>query len=503
MNWATIAPETRLYKGKALFRWEVSPGLEHHCGICATPLHNGRAKTSCIGKHVEPCYRFHQQLHFVGKSHECFGCNSSDELHHSRHKEILKIVRQIAALDEPNTVFPPAKASSSRGRRGSSATNSNSTLTDTGSECPSVDDTRVTRREKKKAKKSGNGRRDRKSFEAFPLDETDFISEAIHLTVHESKGAWEGTYVYDYSGTAVDESPVIEENDAEYDEESMVARFESFAVKSPATPLRDMTPRQRKIVKRTSTPVKYASHGLGSRKYSTQFAAAATDAYDGVDPEIFFRLGIEVVSPPKNSRTRKDLVAKLVAAVKEDIEIITREDKETEMRAEGFWRWAGRNAYNTILQTRENLDWATGQKKGIRLPQFEHFDDEDMEEDDQAPGGQAEKEKPKPNLDKAIAETVLKAKIVDEDGFTIASSKKGSTKKVQGNSKKFTKLPLNYKLANHSLEIDEEEEGEDVVEMLRRYEQKKCGERNLGGIYDGSTPDRRPGRGKARTLIIK
>jgi hypothetical protein len=103
MNWATIAPDTRLYKGKNLFRWEVSPGLgekrkrlcvcdifltdsiEHHCGTCATPLHstNGpdllcycrwltlyldsRAKTSCIGKHVEPCYRFHQQLHFVGE----------------------------------------------------------------------------------------------------------------------------------------------------------------------------------------------------------------------------------------------------------------------------------------------------------------------------------------------------------------------------------------------------------------------------------------------------
>ncbi len=27
MNWATIAPETRLYKGKNLYRWEDSPGL--------------------------------------------------------------------------------------------------------------------------------------------------------------------------------------------------------------------------------------------------------------------------------------------------------------------------------------------------------------------------------------------------------------------------------------------------------------------------------------------
>lgn len=56
MNWATIAPETRLYKGKSLYKWEDSPGLgafmqteadtiadsvaEHHCGTCATPLHS-------------------------------------------------------------------------------------------------------------------------------------------------------------------------------------------------------------------------------------------------------------------------------------------------------------------------------------------------------------------------------------------------------------------------------------------------------------------------------
>lgn len=27
MNWATVAPETRLYKGKNLYRWELSPGV--------------------------------------------------------------------------------------------------------------------------------------------------------------------------------------------------------------------------------------------------------------------------------------------------------------------------------------------------------------------------------------------------------------------------------------------------------------------------------------------
>ncbi|KAL2066366.1 hypothetical protein VTL71DRAFT_2437 [Oculimacula yallundae] len=503
MNWATLAPETRLFKGKALFRWEVSPGLEHHCGTCATPLHNSRAKTSCIGKHVEPCYRFHQQLHFVGKSHECFGCNSSDELHHNRHKDILRIVRQINALDEPNIILPPARSANSRARRGSFSTHSNSnTLTDNGSEGVGMEESKVSRRERKKAKKSGNGTKDRKSIEAFPLDETDFISEAIHLTVLESKGAWEGTYVYDHKKTVNEEIAVVDEDDAEYDEESFATHFESFAVKSPSTPLKDMTPRQRKVVLKTSTHVKHASQGFGSRKYAIQFTSAMIDPYDGVDPEIFFRLGIEIINPAKNSKARKDLVTKLVAAVKEDINIITREDKETEMRAEGFWRWAGKAAYENILKTRESLDWATGQKRG--LPRFDDVDDEEMRSDEiQEAGAEVSEGKPLPLVDKGTPKSGSNAKLVDEDGFTIATSKKGFAKKSQGKAKKYTKNPLNYKATNTALDIDEEEDGGDVVEMLRRYEQKKAGDRNLGGKYNGSTPDRRTSGGKARTLIVK
>lgn len=65
--------------------------LEHHCGVCQKPLHSrswrvasmiipltfidARAKFTCLGKHVEPCYRFHQQLHFLGKLLREYGWN--------------------------------------------------------------------------------------------------------------------------------------------------------------------------------------------------------------------------------------------------------------------------------------------------------------------------------------------------------------------------------------------------------------------------------------------
>ncbi|TVY15609.1 hypothetical protein LARI1_G005419 [Lachnellula arida] len=374
MNWATVAPETRIYKGKNLFRWEDSPGLEHHCGICQTPLHNSRAKTSCIGKHVEPCYRFHQQLHFNGKSHECFGCNSSDEMHHNRHKEILRITRQITALDEASNSSSNRLKARKESFWDSCTTTSTSTPTDTSSETFSIEQ-KLTRKERKKAKKSGNGTsKDRRSVEAFPQEALDFISEAIHSTVHESKGAWEGTYNYTKAESLflTDNNSSIGEDPTEDEElEVFTEKDDSLSVKAP----HDMTPRQRKVSKKFNTPINHSSFGGGSRKY-TPNRGMDSDLYDGVDPQIFFRLNVEVVNPLVSSKARKDLVAKLVAAVKEDLNVIFREEEETALREEGFWRWAGKTAYDYIKKTREDFDWATGQKKGP--PRREDLADDEM-----------------------------------------------------------------------------------------------------------------------------
>jgi len=73
---------------------------------------------------------------------------------------------------------------------------------------------------------------------------------------------------------------------------------------------------------------------------------------------------VEVTSPRTSSQARKDLVVRLVSAIKEDLDIIRREEHESAIREEGFWRWAGKGAYYQIMWTREEFDWATGQKKG-------------------------------------------------------------------------------------------------------------------------------------------
>ncbi|KAK6579645.1 hypothetical protein PZA11_007881 [Diplocarpon coronariae] len=452
INWATNAPETRLYKNKVLY------------------------------------------------------------------KEILKLIREITTSDDTATVLALEHSTSLKPRRESSTTNStfNTSQTDTGSETVSIDEAKITRRERKKLKKAGNGNaKDRKPIELFPADETDFVSEAIHLCITESKGAWQGTYDYDQGTKKIpveENAAVITKNEPDHEEKSMAMGSDTLPVQIPGTPfkiynasLKDLTPRQRKSVIKMNTATKYPSKGSSSRKFATQFAPETVDPFSGLDPQIFFRLGIDV-NPPKSSRVRKVLIAKLVNAVKEDINIIDQEIHETNTRREGFIRWAGKAAYEAILTIRKHLDWATGQK--IPSPALENFPSDEVDPqgiDDSNTTDDFEPEElpttirlnfnPSPASSEALAE--------ENDGFTVASNrKKNSSKKFQGNKKKFSKMKFNTTYA--ALDIDEEDdEGGDVHEMIRRYEQRKAGIRNLGGLHKvgGAIPDRRTGRG--RVLVVK
>ncbi|KAH8792873.1 hypothetical protein F5882DRAFT_352490 [Hyaloscypha sp. PMI_1271] len=469
MNWATIAPESRIYKGKNLFRWEVSPGLGTQAPIEA-PL-----RDMC---NTSP------------------HCNSSDEMHHNRHKEILKVIRELSALDQANAMLSPGYAfSGSKPRRGSTLTTNTNAFTDTSSESVGGETSKMTRRERKKAKKSGNNStsKDRRSVEAFPKEELDFVSEALHLSVHESKGAWEGTYIYDHKQPESEESgAIVDDADIDTDIDSVAGQIDNLSVKSPE----NMTPRQRKTVKKFTSSINHSSYGGGSRKFSSQ-TSPKTDPFDGLDPKIFFRLGVEVEYPLKNSKTRKELVTKLVAAVKEDIEIIEREEAESAMREEGFWRWAGKAAYNAILQTRQELDWATGQKKGA--PRIDFFPEDEMESEDleakvvgetildeviQAPEKAAEEENEWQQVGKASMAPALKELKVYVK--KVAVTKKNVLKKVQP-------LPdaSNF---NDSTDFIEEESAGDVDEMVKRYSQRLAGKRDLGGNSPTCDPKKREGR---------
>jgi hypothetical protein len=383
-------------------------------------------------------------------------CNSSDEMHHNRHKDILKLVRALRVYDEENSIKNAPQGTpktAQKLRRGSAATVTTSTTTDTSSESFGDEVPKLRRRERKKAKKNGVGTIKERNVEAFPREDTDFVSEAIHLSIHESKGAWEGTYNYE------NHRPDTEQ-EATQDEEVFDAtnQIRALSLNSPNL----LTPKQGKTAKKFYTPIKQPIFRSSSRRYSPK-ATLKTDPYDGVDPQIFFRLGVEIEHPRTNFITRRDLVAKIIAAVKEDLDIIAREDAETAMREEGFWRWAGRGPYDAILRTREELDWATGQKKGT--PRRETYDGEiecgGDKDDTDVDAVSEEQSAPKSHMIKKAYKVTLK--------MNNARSKQ-DTEAIQEN-----------------MELEGEEANEDEMqdEMVKRYEQRMAGQRNVGD-WNGS-----------------
>ncbi|KAF4630265.1 hypothetical protein G7Y89_g7876 [Cudoniella acicularis] len=459
MNWATIAPESRLYKGKNLFRWENTIAvfaqlrytmpeqkqlaLENMLSLATGSINNYTLSVS--------------RMNVLGQ------CNSSDEMHHNRHKEILKIMRQISSLDTvsdiPISKFTP-NSNSNKTRRESTATLT-STPTDTSSETFSIDYSKQTRRERKRAKKTGIGvAKEKKRVEAFPQEELDFVSEAIHLAVHESKGAWEGSYNYDNHHAAAEDVKSLDLEDVSPEEDQVEAIIEHSSILNlSARGANEMTPRQRKVVRTYNTPVNHSSFGGGSRKYVPN---KKSDIYDGVDQQIFFRLGIEVTNPPHNSKARKELVVKLVAAIKDDLDVIDREDRESAMREEGFWRWAGKSAYQKISQVREDIDWATGQKKG-GTPRREYLADDELTVTAESESTEAD-ETPIDGLGGPVkppqVERTFKSKVesMKEDAMRIASP----GRLIDADEK------------------EEDEDEEDETEMLLRYKQRLAGKRNIG-----------------------
>jgi len=391
-------------------------------------------------------------------------------MHHNRHKEILKILRQISLLDADRVVPGLALGNTLSGSRG----------------------------RRKKLKKTGNTVAKAKGFiESFPKDELDFVSEALHLTVHESKGAWEGTYIYDHKQENIDinstKSTNYDEQDLAPDFDMTTVPFRDLAVKPPA----DMTPRQRKTLKKFSTPINHSSFGGGSKKFSPMLQE--TDPLDGVDPAIFFRLGVEIITPIKNSKARKDLTAKLVAAVKDDLEIIVREDREIEMREAGFWRWAGRTAWHAMKDTRKTLDWATGQK--INVPRTDEFTD-DMYIN---LSGQDTKGQKTPNFQSQEAQTQCPKRDPGVElspspslDWKFVESKKSVASKnlVQGTKTTFTDFG-----SAKRFELLEEEKivDNDIDQIITSYQKQIVGEQNIGAA-GSSKPDSRKG---GRRLNLK
>lgn len=319
---------------------------------------------------------------FSSKTTDYDRCNTSDEMHHTRHKEILIILREINAYDQANFFLDSQlirRKDGAEKKRGDSETTSEAT--DAISEISFEEET-LTRRERKKAKKLGA--RNRRNIEVYSQEELNNISEALHGQVHESKGAWEGTYAYENRRveTSLTGSEAVEDDDEDCDPYAVQPAIQASnkGYKTPNFP----TPKQQRAAKKSATTTGFKQAKLrGHQQKLTLDTAYNNDPYAGLEPDIFYRLGIDVNLLP-NPKARKDLVRKLIVAIENDLQVIRREEEEAAIREEGFWRWAGRSAYRNILEYRKTFDWATGQKITSMKTEAEIFgeelDDEHVDE---------------------------------------------------------------------------------------------------------------------------
>ncbi|KAL3427397.1 hypothetical protein PVAG01_00906 [Phlyctema vagabunda] len=346
----------RLYKGTAVFKWEDNPGLGHHCGVCAKPFTKDSCKVTCVAKHAEPCYRYHQILHFLGKAHECSPCLMSDQMHHSRHKDILTLVRKIKELDqaEANRVAPYAKkqdedSPSGMRRRRSLAEATVETDSDLLSE-PS----RLSKREKKRQRRSGGSAGPtRVATEVFTKDDMEFVDEALHFLPSDGRAL---------VAPSTNDPP-----------RRPGTRNAKEVMRLPRSNTTSSNQKSSHYVNNSRTAYLSKIHRHGNQGKSSRLSKRNLDICGEVDSEIFSRLGVELVSPYLSSR-RKELVVKLVEAVKNDLEVVDQEEVEAHFRELAFYRWAGRGARIAMEEAHKNYDWATGllsknyQTSDVELP---------------------------------------------------------------------------------------------------------------------------------------
>ncbi|ELR09297.1 hypothetical protein VC83_06685 [Pseudogymnoascus destructans] len=400
------------------FKWEASPGLEHHCGICSKGLSNPRSVNSCIGVHCEPCRRYHQQLHFIQKAHECKSCIRADEMHHRRHRSIAKLVKDIEAHDrEVATRAIRTKTKSARATPGighdeyiwqggmSKTANDNVENLDptksVNDEEPDYDDaydddvfgeretepfitmpnstthiptpstpkpcssissfgyesSPVISAKKKDLKKARRTARltNNNSQSIVSNDFLEFIAEALH-----------GSKIMDISRAMFEEEG--EEIGAnQFKNEDLMREnlgFQTFTRNS--SDVRHIKDRWRKL-----GPGGKAQELAGPPPTAPGFPKPKfinINETTRFDVNFFARLGVKYESKGDTSRARSEIVLKLAIKILEDMTIIGREEYETQIREAGFWRFISRAAAENLQQGHQDFSWATGEFRKRRRP---------------------------------------------------------------------------------------------------------------------------------------
>ncbi|KAL9588029.1 MAG: hypothetical protein Q9203_003148 [Teloschistes exilis] len=98
------------------------------------------------------------------------------------------------------------------------------------------------------------------------------------------------------------------------------------------------------------------------------------------DPEITLMLvQLDIATTSIHAtRERVNLVKQLRNAIRDDMEKVDNENRDTMTRMAGYWRYVNRKTYNYMVRNNHIWDWATGQK----LEEVEEEEEDDLDTED-------------------------------------------------------------------------------------------------------------------------
>ncbi|KFY00104.1 hypothetical protein V490_01482 [Pseudogymnoascus sp. VKM F-3557] len=420
------------------FKWEASPGLEHHCGTL-DPLVLALAFIVSLAEDtISSC------ISYVEKAHECKSCIRADEMHHQRHRTIAKLVKDLEAHDR-EIAARTTRTKTKTGRANPYATPGKETVDRDGyirkeSVSKTSDDNVENVDPVRTANDEDQDDDDTYSNRPFHEEETaPFITiphSRTHMSVSSTPGpassissfgyesspavsakkkdlkkarrtarltnnnaqsivsnsflefiaeALHGSKITDIS-SAVFEEEVQEVGGNQFKSEELMREnlgFQQF--NRNAWQAREVKDRWRKIGPRGK-----AEELAGPDPTAPGFSKPKfinINETTRFDINFFARVGINYENKNDTSRVRGVIVLKLANKILEDMTIMRREEYETQIREAGFWRFVNRAAAQNIQEAHEDFSWVTGEYRKRRNPGMMPEGNAETELEDNVMGG--------------------------------------------------------------------------------------------------------------------
>lgn len=294
-----------------------------------------------------------------------------DEMHFKRHGAIARVVKEIDAHDKENAMSQPKfekkkvpmQKDEVEGSSGEGSTAESPDMSIVSSDYGFKVEILSTKQKKKERKKEKVAKQVREDPQSVSKEELDHVSEAIHLKIHGSK-----------SGSFADSNGETTDDNLPYGEgicPQLVAENIFFTSHQRRKYYGNLQKRATMSVEETEeTPTKSSNiptptptSTKDSKKSKQLSPNTAEDALALIDPKILERLGVVGIIRHDTTRKRRELVNKLASLIKEDIDIVRKEDEDTRTRQASFWRFVGSSTLENLVESHKDYSWQTGELK--------------------------------------------------------------------------------------------------------------------------------------------